>query len=170
MTQKIDHAKKSFEEWGSRADRFSRRVQIFLYGFQKRKKSIYLFIVHLVCCTCASATCIPYLHESGAKKCTLFEIGRKKCLLFSAIKKLWQGTSVSVLLTWHQVNENITLCFNTDSLSSKIVNLTPPQFTYLPFLSFILSQGLSFFNSPGIIIRQVPFSHNQRLCSFFVLV
>ena len=127
MTQKIGHAKKSFEEWGSRADRFSRRVQIFLYGFQKRKKSIYLFIVHLVCCTCASATCIPYLHESGAKKCTLFEIGRKKCLLFSAIKKLWQGTSVSVLLTWHQVNENITLCCNTDILSAKIVNLTPPH-------------------------------------------
>ena len=104
------------------------------------------------------------------KKCTLFEIGRKKCLLFSAIKKLWQGTSVSVLLAWHQVKENITLCCNTDSLSAKIVNLTPPQFTYLPFLSFILSQVLSFFNSPGIIIRQVPFSHNQRLCSFFVLV
>ena len=104
------------------------------------------------------------------KECTLFEIGRKKCLLFSAIKKLWQGTSVSVLLTWHQVNENITLCCNTDSLSAKIVNLTPPQFTYLPFVSFILSQGLSFFNSPGIIIRQVPFSFFERLSSFFVLV
>ena len=81
----------------------------------------------LYMCICNNMHPLPPYVESGAKKCTLFEIGRKKCLLFSAIKKLWQGTSVSVLLAWHQVNENIPLCCNTDSLSAKIVNLTPPH-------------------------------------------
>ena len=132
MTPKIGHAKKSFEEWGSHGPPIVFPVSRSFYtGSKNEKKSIYLFIVHLVvCCTCASATtCISCMSmlNLAQKKCTLFEIGRKKCLLFSAIKKLWQGTSVSVLLAWHQVNENIPLCCNTDSLSAKIVNLTPPH-------------------------------------------